>query len=336
MDSLIEAPLVCICIPNYNNETTLSQTLDSLVNQTYKNIIIQVFDNASTDKSVCILRKYEEKYTNIEVFYNEKNIGGEANFSKCIEHMKGDFSAIYHSDDVYMPTIVEEEVLALLEHDISAVFTGGCVIDGSGRVTGNIKIPKEFMHTDGFFKLSFIELIFSNLKNDNFLICPTAMAKTKVYTDVIGQWDGRNYKTAADVDIWLRFAELNSIGVITKHLIKYRLSKNSFSFRRLKTRVSSKDFFLVMDDYISRTDVNKKVSKRLHDNYCFLKFKDHVVIERNSIINGIVTSNNIDIDFVVMKQSFDSFKNFLCVFAAILFKVFNYNKLLSRFVRLFK
>ena len=36
-------PLVCICIPNYNNEKTISETLDSLVNQTYKNIIIKIF-----------------------------------------------------------------------------------------------------------------------------------------------------------------------------------------------------------------------------------------------------------------------------------------------------
>ncbi len=37
-----ETPLVCICIPNYNNEKTIAETLDSLINQTYKNIRIKI------------------------------------------------------------------------------------------------------------------------------------------------------------------------------------------------------------------------------------------------------------------------------------------------------
>lgn len=64
----IQQPLVCICIPNYNNEKTIAETLDSLLNQTYKNIIIKVFDNASIDKSRQIIEMYASRYPNIHVF----------------------------------------------------------------------------------------------------------------------------------------------------------------------------------------------------------------------------------------------------------------------------
>ena len=331
-----DLPLVCICIPNFNNATTLPGTLDSLINQTYKNIIIQVFDNASTDNSLAILEKYIQKYENIKVFKNSKNIGGEANFSKCIQNMIGDYSAIYHSDDVYMPTIVEEEVNALANENISAVFTGGIIIDEKGKVTGRVPIPKVFMNDKGFSKLSFDELIKSNLKYDNFLICPSAMTKTKIYKEIIKVWDGSKYKTAADIDVWLRFAELNNIGIITEPLIQYRLAESSFSFRRLKSRVILKDYFLVMDAYLSRVDVKKILSKNDYENYHFLKFKDHVVIEKNSIINGIITENQIKIDLTILKQAFLSPKKFICLCAAVVFNMINYNKLSSKLVQRFK
>ena len=53
-------PLVCICIPNYNNEKTISETLDSLVNQTYKNIIIK--NTLSTMQAAILLRYNCELY----------------------------------------------------------------------------------------------------------------------------------------------------------------------------------------------------------------------------------------------------------------------------------
>ena len=127
-------PLVCICIPNYNNEKTIAETLDSLIAQTYDNIIIKVFDNASTDSSIEILNEYSRKHHNIHVYKNEKNIGGEANFTKCIENMEGEYSAIFHSDDVYFSTIIEEQVALLHDNkDIVAVSTNALRLNGDSK-----------------------------------------------------------------------------------------------------------------------------------------------------------------------------------------------------------
>mgnify|MGYP003978450967 FL=1 len=85
---MINQPLVSICIPHFNNKNTISQTLDSLLSQTYQNIVIKVFDNVSDDGSWEIVKEYAEKYSNIRAFQNSENIGGEANFTECIQGLE--------------------------------------------------------------------------------------------------------------------------------------------------------------------------------------------------------------------------------------------------------
>lgn len=329
-----ETPLVCICIPNYNNEKTIAQTLDSLLNQTYQNMIIKIFDNASTDDSMKILREYEEKYPHIQVFQNETNIGGEANFTKCIENMEGEYSAIYHADDIYMPTIVEEEVKALEENNISAVFTNANIIDGNGKIQSKIKIPDEFLNDNFYTEITFFELIKSNMKNDNFLVCPTAMSETKTYQKYIVNWDSSIYKTATDISIWLKFATLAPVALITKELINYRYSFDSFSYRRLKTRLERKDYFLVIDDFIKREDVKNNLTDNDYRYYKFLKFKDDIVITKNSIINGSIILNSISaFDMDVIKISLSSKKYFIYYWIGLFFKVISFKNYAAKLIR---
>ena len=61
---MIYLPLVCICIPHFNYKNTISQTLDTLLKQTYQNIIIKVFDNVSNDGSWEIIIGYAGRCRN--------------------------------------------------------------------------------------------------------------------------------------------------------------------------------------------------------------------------------------------------------------------------------
>lgn len=313
-------PLVCICIPNYNNEKTISETLDSIVNQTYQNIIIKIFDNASTDNSVDILREYEKKYENIKVFENKINIGGEGNFNRCIENMEGEYSAIYHSDDVYMNDIIEKEVFAMKNNDISAVFTNGFIINEYSDNIGEYKIPLEIqLNKNELIEVTFQELIKSIIQNGNFLICPTVMSKTETYKNLIKRWDSSKYRTAADLDVWLRFAQYKRIAIINEKLIKYRRSTNSFSFRRTRNRIQLADFFLVMDDYINKKNVI--LSEYILQGYQYSKFRDQVVIERNSVRNKIILKDNKMplLNKNIILYSWTSLKNFKFYLAGCLF-----------------
>lgn len=104
-----EKTKVSICIPTYNSVKFLHLMLDSIVEQTYKNIEVIISDNASTDNTVAFAQEYCDKYK-WNFYQNEVNIGAGANFNKLIELTTGDYIAIYHADDVYHPTIVEESI----------------------------------------------------------------------------------------------------------------------------------------------------------------------------------------------------------------------------------
>lgn len=271
-------PLVCICIPNYNNEKTISETLNSIVNQTYKNIIIKIFDNASTDGSMKILRVYEAKYPHILVFQNEANIGGEANFTKCIENMEGEFGAIYHADDLYTPTMIETQVKYLMKNDISAVFVRANLIDENSNIIGEQFFP-DILKDKIYHQFNFDQLFALILKHDNFLITPSVMARTDIYKNQIKEWNGERFKTSADLDVWLRFSELKDVGIITKKLISYRISTASFSFRSKFSRMYPRDMFLVLNFYLSKYNHFDLL------DYEYLKFKDNIMVIGNKIYN---------------------------------------------------
>lgn len=310
-------PLVCICIPNYNNEKTISETLDSLINQTYKNIIIKIFDNASTDSSMKILKGYESEYPNITVFQNATNIGGEANFTKCIEGLEGHFGAIYHADDLYDTKMVETQVNRLLQNNISAVFVRANLIDDDSNAIGEQFFPDE-LKSKKFHQFNFEQLFKLILKYDNFLITPSVMAKTDIYKNKIQSWNGDVFKTSADLDVWLRFSEIEDIGIITDKLISYRMSTASFSYRTKFKRMVSRDMFLVIDFYLSKY---KHINFDLAD-YKYLKFKDNIIVVTNKIIN------HKDVDYQSIQVL--NFKILTKVFFSLQkFKIYCYGSILK-------
>jgi glycosyltransferase involved in cell wall biosynthesis len=290
-------PLVCICIPNYNNEKTIAKTLDSLITQTYDNIIIKVFDNASTDSSFKIILEYESKYKNIHAYQNAKNIGAEANFTKCIENMEGDYSAIYHSDDIYMPTIVEEEVEFLMRsNDLGAVFTRKKRLARNG-IFKDENFPLEFLKED-YYEFSFFEIFQFILKYGNFINTPSVMAITSLYKNYIVNWDSGRFATSSDLDVWLRFSQIKKIGMISKELLLYRYDNSSFSYRRKFSNYNQADFITVLEYYV---DKNSLSDRRL------LKYqllKDEMRILRNKLLNGMRLDSNalklFDLDFFIL------------------------------------
>ena len=100
---------VSIIVPIYNSEKHLRDCLDSLVNQTLKDIEIIVVDDASTDKSFEIIMEYENKYPNmIKVFKNDQNKGQGASRNIGMSLSSGEYIGFLDSDDYVTPTMYEE------------------------------------------------------------------------------------------------------------------------------------------------------------------------------------------------------------------------------------
>jgi glycosyltransferase involved in cell wall biosynthesis len=99
--------LVSIALCTYNGETHLIPQLDSLINQTYKNLEIVIVDDCSTDNTVNICTSYLEKDSRIRLFKNEQNIGFNLNFAKAISLCRGYYIAISDQDDIWCLNKIE-------------------------------------------------------------------------------------------------------------------------------------------------------------------------------------------------------------------------------------
>lgn len=71
----MKSRLLSVIIPNYNNELTIKNTIDSILNSTYKDIEIIIVDDCSTDKSVEIIRNYYGNNPLVKLYINNKNEG---------------------------------------------------------------------------------------------------------------------------------------------------------------------------------------------------------------------------------------------------------------------
>ena len=104
-NSQSQESLVSICIPVYNAEKTIGKTIASIVNQTYKNIEIIVVDNCSSDSTVKIVQTFNDP--RISLILNDVHFpSAELNWNRCFQYMNGEFMAIFHADDVYLPDMI--------------------------------------------------------------------------------------------------------------------------------------------------------------------------------------------------------------------------------------
>ncbi|OWA36250.1 hypothetical protein B9G55_10415 [Saccharibacillus sp. O16] len=279
-----QMPKVCIYIPTYNSTNTLSFTLDSLLAQTYENIEITIMDNASTDGTIELIRTYMEKNPKVKLVEHEVNIGSEGNVNRCIRAIEGDYAAVFHSDDVYAPTIVEKQV-AFLEKFAQAggVFTGSWIIDENGEKIGQRLEPKEL--TSAEQPLYSLEDMFGLiLKYGNFITCPSVMIRSDIYRDEIQCFDYERYRSTSDLGAWLKLLQNHSIGYIPEKLMFYRSSANSFSYHYKRGRTEKHDLFILLEEYMNV--FKEKWDQENFGDYEFLLKKDEVNRAISFLING--------------------------------------------------
>lgn len=274
---LNDSPLVCICVPTYNAEATIRETLESILAQTYRNIVVYISDNASTDDTLKAIEAIAD--SRVTVHRHDVNVGGEGNFTRCIKFATGKYTAIFHADDIYESNMVTKQVAFLETNtDVGAVFTEALTIDEQGVRFGVIGgVPGG---RGGVTRIGFRELLQTMMLHHNFLVCPSVMVRTKIYKEEIKVWGSELFKSASDVDTWLRLADLHSIAVLDEQLMRYRISRAQYSHIN-RNRTERADFFLVMDHYLAKPDVKKLLSKADLRNYGWLERHERVALAFN-------------------------------------------------------
>ncbi len=125
-----------ILIPAYNAEKYLRRSLDSVLNQTYKDFEIILIDDGSTDSTPQICDEYAVKYSCVHVFHQE-NIGVGRTRDRLIDHAEGKYIFWLDADDYYDAVLLEKAVRAFEINSADIVVWGHVTISNEGAIKVN-------------------------------------------------------------------------------------------------------------------------------------------------------------------------------------------------------
>lgn len=298
-----QLPKVTICVPVRNGARTIQRTLDSLLNQDYLNYEIIVSDNCSDDDTAKIVSQYASN--GVKYFFNpvlEK--WGESNWNHILTLAEGPFIALYHADDIYTRTMVRRQVEFLEAYPrVSAVFTMMQMIDENDRHIwmGRTHLPNALHGQCRFDYATFFNAV---LKYGTFTPVPTMMTRRQV-VDTVGGFQWEKFASASDIDLYLRMAQLwGQIGIIDEPLHLYRISTQQGGAQINKSRTFRAHFLMVMEYYLSMSEVCKVAQPDSVLRYEIHCAADDIVRAMNMCIEGRQAEARRLIDTVYLKPSF--------------------------------
>lgn len=118
--------------PIYNNEDFLSETIESVLQQTYKEWELILIDDGSDDNSLLIAQKYESDDTRVHVLQMSKNSGMAESINYGCTKATGQYIAFLDSDDVWLPSKLEEQLQFMKKKDCAISCTSYIQINADG------------------------------------------------------------------------------------------------------------------------------------------------------------------------------------------------------------
>jgi glycosyltransferase len=232
----------------YNNKETIRDAIESVLNQTYKNVEYIIIDGVSDDGTVEIIQSYGDK---ISKFISEKDKGIYDGLNKGISLATGGFIAFLHSDDLYASSRVVEGIMKVLESDGSLDGVYGDLIYTPKNDTS--KVLRYWKSKD--FNVFLLKLGWMPAH-------PTLFLKRDVY-EKFGGFD-LDFKIAGDYDFMLRVL---SAGIKVKYIpeILYKMRVGGESNKSIKNIIqkSKEDLQALKNNNIGgiRTLLYKNISK---------------------------------------------------------------------------
>ena len=124
--------MVSVITPIYNNEDFLSETIESVLQQTYKEWELILIDDGSDDNSLLIAQKYESDDTRVHVLQMSKNSGMAESINYGCTKATGQYIAFLDSDDVWLPSKLEEQLQFMKKKDCAISCTSYIQINADG------------------------------------------------------------------------------------------------------------------------------------------------------------------------------------------------------------
>lgn len=211
-----------IVLPNYNSEQFFSETIDSILNQTFKNWKLIIVDDNSNLNSKELLKKYSN-HPQIKIIWLKKNKGPGFCRNIAMRYSKSDYMAFIDSDDIWYKDKLLDQLNFMLKNNFAFTYTGYLTFKTKGSLLkehnelNTIMPPKKF-NFNTFIKNTSIGT--STMIIKNFLIKNVKFTNTKICED---------YYFKCKILKKIEYAYC-----VPKILTKYRIRPDSLQSNKLK------------------------------------------------------------------------------------------------------
>lgn len=235
--------MISIITTSYNYENYISETIKSVLAQTYTDWELIIVDDASCDNSVEVIKSFcEDK--RIKLICHDRNKGLAQAVKTGLKYAKGEWIAFLESDDLWVENTLDERVNAIKNNSQIGIIFNDVEEFGDEKAVLAVKNNLE-KNRKRISKLNFPKNIFYDLNIENFLLTFSAVMIKKEALDTCPL--DTPIDALLDWWIFIHVSYKNDAFYINKKLTKWRQHKNSYLFRRKKTKYRSVNLSAYLD-----------------------------------------------------------------------------------------
>ena len=256
-------PLVSIPIITYNSAKTIVDTLDSIYNQTYKNIELIISDDCSLDDTIKVCEEWidshKDRFVRTKIITTGYNTGLSANQNRALKECHGEWIKDFDGDDVLLPHCISTYVSYIIEHpEVEYVFSKIKCFGGSEERRNKMEA---FFNYDFFAWTPEQQYEFLTLERN----CIPSLGSFYNREAIINKHGIIYDERIPLIDDWPRWINLLEHGIhmyfIDEVLSLYRMSDNALSSQTTQTTTYNKSYALVYKYYGFKNDFKKRSKK---------------------------------------------------------------------------
>lgn len=153
-ETLVKEALVSIVMPAYNCSDFIGTTIDSILNQTYKNFEIIIVDDCSTDDTPKIVLEYSQRDSRVKYHKLKENSGAAVARNTAVELANGKYMAFLDSDDVWFEDKLSKQIQFMKDNNYVFTCTGYTKIDDEGNYLNKTVKARKQSDYDDILKLN--------------------------------------------------------------------------------------------------------------------------------------------------------------------------------------
>ncbi len=280
-------PKIFIFIPLYNTEKFITQTIESVLQQTFQDWELLILDDCSTDNSFQIAQVFEQKDKRIKVKKNAQNLGMMGNWNEGIKHCHSEYFVKLDADDLWHNEILEKSV-GILDNmpQVALVFTKYINIDENGAQIPNSEIIlPDFAKDKAFSCVLLVQQGTDKMLSYSILRQGLSVMRRKIF-DEIGVYHyllSAETQASTDTEFYFRVGCHYEIYCIDNPYYFYRVHTQSISASDKNQGLQAQKMYevksVIIDYYYQQQKIDIKTKKEFQQQikfeyYTYLTYKN--------------------------------------------------------------